>query len=237
MILLIGGLGLLFLRNIRMASILLGLGFIYYLIVATPFLSESLTRELERRYPPLTDFSQFEQDERIPVIVLGNVYTYEPGLPENSRLSNKVLARLMEGIRVYRELPEGELVTSGGKFEGTYSIAKGVADAARLYGVDESDIVMNTEPTNTCTEAKAFVERYGTGSPVVIATSATHIPRAMMLFEQVGADPIAAPTDYEFKDDPAKDDFRWKPSFKNIDRLERAIQEHIGMVWGRYTCK
>lgn len=225
-------------RKVRQGTLIIGLSLFYFLLISTPFISEPMTRDLERRYSPLTDFEQFDDDERIPVIVLGNLYGYDPDLPENSRLSNTLMARVLEGIRVYRELPDAELVTSGAAFEGTYAIAEGAARFAKKHGVEEEDIVRNTTPTNTCTEAQAFIDLYGEGSRVIIATPATHIPRAMMLFEQVGADPIAAPTDYEFKNDPAKEEeFNWKPGLNNINRLEKALKEHIGMVWGRYSCE
>jgi len=70
---------------------------------------------------------------------------------------------------------------------------------------------------------------------LLLATSASHIPRAMKIFQKAGMDPIAAPCDYTDVEKPAN---AWKtwylppmPEGRNIKNSERALYEWLGNIF------
>ena len=67
---------------------------------------------LEYRYLPLLAVEPYQEIKWI--VVLGESNTAMAGLPAISRLSKTSLARLAEGIRLYRMLPDGKILLSGG---------------------------------------------------------------------------------------------------------------------------
>ncbi len=219
--------------------------FVLWFLYANPFLSGALVDSLQNRYEVLRGEALEElraldePGDPVYVIVLGASYTPDPRLKPGQMLSETATMRLVEGIRVHRQLPGSRLVTSASGKYSNYTQAEAMRDAAVALGVDPDSIHIQTDPTNTCEEARAFVRDHGTGTRVVIATSATHMRRAMMLFEQQGALPVAAPTSFVRKQNPVEsfsfDD--WLPALDNIEGLERAIKEYAGYIWDKRQCR
>lgn len=213
---------------------------VLYLVYALPFLSHHMVERLEQWYPVYEAEAEVEVkaeaeveaevEEPLYIIVLGAGSTADPRLGYNQMLSQTVTVRLMEAIRVFQLHPEAILVTSASAVHGNLSQAEILRRTAIELGVPDHQIRVQETPTNTCEEAKAFVDAHGEGSRVIIATSAIHMRRAMMLFRQFGAEPVAAPTGYRIKDNP-NEPFRLRhflPSMYNIRLLESAIKEEVG---------
>jgi len=218
----------------RCFVLLIGLWLLYGL----PFLSYDLAERLEHRYPVLDEEALLEsglvEDSTVYIVVLGAGIEADPRLDYNQMLSAAVTMRLTEGIRVFQMIPDAMMVTSASAVHGELSQAVALRQAAIQLGVPESQIVTQDDPTNTCEEARAFVRDHGVGSRVVIATSAIHMRRAMMLFEHFGAEPIPAPTAYRVKRNPAKP-FRvrdYMPSMGNVRLLEAVVKERVGYSLG-----
>ena len=237
--------GLLLAGRRRRALQALTVLFVLWLLYANPFLSGVMVDRLQNRYPMLTGEALTElqtlakSQEPIYVVVLGSGHTPDPRLEPAQMLSDEAVIRLVEGIRVHRQLPGSRLVTSASVKYGNYTQAEAMRDAAVALGVDPGSIHIQTDPTTTCEEARAFVRDHGPGARAVIATSATHMRRAMMLFEQQGALPVAAPASFIRKKNQ-NEPFRlidWLPSLENIEDLERAIKEHTGYIWDKRQCR
>lgn len=247
-----------------MILMLLGLGFLFsgakwhtwarrcfalwlllFLVYGTPFLSDYLTDRLENRYPVM-DKAQLDElglsdGNPVYIVVLGAGHSPDPRLGYTQMLGSSVSMRLIEGVRLYHALPEGSatLVTSASAVHGTLSQAEALKGAAAELGVPSHHIKTQPSPTNTCEEARAFVDKHGSGARVIIATSALHQRRAMMLFEQQGARPFAAPTAFANKrnpDAPSPGLRYYLPSRSNVGQLERVIKEYTGYEWGKRRC-
>ncbi len=218
--------------------------FVLWLVYANPFLSGMMVDRLQNSYPVLDGGKLAElqilaeSQEPVFVIVLGSGHTPDARLKPSQMLTELATMRLVEGIRVHRQLPGSRLVTSASVEYGNYTQAEAMRDAAIALGVDPDDIDIQPDPTTTCEEARAFVRDHGPGARVVVATSATHMRRAMMLFEQQGALPVAAPTAFIRKENPDKpfSITGWMPSLENIDDLEQAIKEYVGYIWDKRQC-
>ena len=211
-----------------------------WLLYTTPFLGSLLADRLENSYPVLGlgDLEALSTDQPVYVIVMGSGHTPDPRLEPSHMLTPDGSMRLVEGIRVMRHLPGSWLVTSAASSHGDYSQAEAVRDAAISLGMPPDRIYTQSSPESTCEEARAFADRFGPGTRVIIATSATHMRRAMMLFRKHGVHPIAAPTDFAVKHYPERP-FRIKdmrPKMENLDLLEDAIKEYVGFAWDKHRC-
>jgi uncharacterized SAM-binding protein YcdF (DUF218 family) len=72
---------------------------------------------------------------------------------------------------------------------------------------------------------------------LILTTSASHLPRAMKIFQKQGLNPIAAPCDYTDSKQPKLKWDSWcqwpLPNGKNIDHSERALYEWLGNLFER----
>ena len=248
-----------------MIFMLLGLGFLFlgqkwyvwarrcfalwlmlFFVYGTPFLADHFTDRLENAYPVMNEVRlsalDFQDDDPIYIIVLGAGHSPDPRLGFTQMLGESVSIRLIEGVRLYKALPEGSarLVTSASAVHGTLSQAEALKGAAIQLGVPSHHIETQPSPTNTCEEVRAFVANHGEGARVIIATAALHQRRAMMLFELQGAEPFAAPTGFVNKrnpDAPSPGLSSYLPRPKNVKQLESVIKEYVGYEWGKRRCR
>ncbi len=72
---------------------------------------------------------------------------------------------------------------------------------------------------------------------LILTTSASHIPRAMKIFQKLGLNPIPSPCDYTYFEEPRikwENWYQWSlPSGGNIDHSERALYEWLGNIYER----
>ncbi|MFU8862216.1 MAG: ElyC/SanA/YdcF family protein [Cyclonatronaceae bacterium] len=247
-----------YLRRIKTAITAVVTAFLILLLAVTPYLPNRLITGLEDRYPVLNEemlsdwHNQLSSEisktsdttathintntPEIHIIVLGGGHSPDSWLPATNRLSSRALLRLAEGIRLYRMLPGSRLVFSGWSSSGGQSVAEVMGMAAVELGTDADRISLLTESSNTCREAQDYFSTFGTGHPLILVTSASHMPRALQLFRQTGLDPLPAPAGHYIKFSPDRRSYRFRPELTNVTKLNAAIKEHTGMVWGQWNC-
>lgn len=198
-------------------------------LFSTPFLISPLVENLEDGYPPLS-IGGLDTTIAYHIMILGAGHGYDHRLPPNSKLSHTALMRLIEGIRIHRQLPHSLLITSSGSVYGLESQASVMRDAAILLGITPSDIRMLEEPHNTETEAASYVANFGTDTPVIICTSSYHMRRAIGLFENYGLkQAIAAPTDFYIKRDQPAHWGQFLPNLSYFNMWQTVLKEYIGI--------
>ena len=103
------------------------------------------------------------------------------------------------------------------------------ADFAKALGVKEENLLINPLPKDTKEEA-LFTKTIVGEKPFVLVTSATHMPRAMMLFKSLGLNPIPAPTDFYTKEFKGY----WQlPNMNSFYVSKVAMHEYIGILWSK----
>lgn len=192
--LLVLGLVLLVLRIKKAGLGLLVLAMLTLYLASTAPVAHRLLLPLEARYPPVLLLN--EQTSISAVVVLGGGWRAHAPWSAVSKLNEGSALRLMEGIRLWRQQPDLPLVVTGAGRDEAIPIAVGYAEAAISLGVPTNRLLVLEWPTDTGQEAKAVRAALGNGAIVVLVTSASHLPRAMRHFQQVGLVPIAAPTHY-----------------------------------------
>jgi len=229
--------GLLFvllgLRKTAALSLLCSLA--VFLIFGYGLPARSRLRQLERQHPPL-QLAQMPEEQRLLikfVVVLGSGHVSDPAVPETGQLGAASLYRLIEGIRLHRELPDSWLVVSGGTSqEDPLANAVVVGRTARQLGVDGGRLVIEDRPRDTVEEAQ-LLKPLLKDAPFVLVTSAAHIGRAMKVFQEAGLKPLAAPTDFTLKDRQRLSSSSLLPSSFNLELSEQVMYEWLGSLWSR----
>jgi uncharacterized SAM-binding protein YcdF (DUF218 family) len=202
------------------------------------FVASRLLEPLESQYPPFDESQVAEltnQNQTVYVTVLGGGFTRDERFPVTSQISDVSLKRLVEGIRIHRMLPDSKLLLSGGSSFGEYSVAKVMAETAAAIGVDEKDILTETDSRDTDDHAAFLKDLIGTNN-MILVTSASHMPRAVGLLRGKGINliPAAAGHNVLEKDYIIPDDFF--PRVKHGSEFaERAFYEYLGLLWTRFT--
>lgn len=228
------GVALLFTRRHRTGRALAVIGLLLLVLPTMKPVADGLLGPLERRYPAFEEAAA--PGEVAFVAVLGGGSVWDETLPPGSRLSLAAQSRLLEGIRVQRARPGSQLVLSGWGDRQARTTAETMAEVAAALGVDRRTMVLLNEPRDTGEEARAIAALVGEES-LVLVTSASHMPRAMLLFRQLGMEPIPAPAAHAVRVSEARR--RWyrlpAPSPQNLQKSSAAIHEYLGIVWARIT--
>ncbi|WP_226962186.1 ElyC/SanA/YdcF family protein [Sulfurimonas marina] len=164
------------------------------LFFSYPPFANFLVSGLENQYPKCE-----YRDEIKYIHVLGNGHTTDKSQPISSQITNDGTKRVLEGVILHRNIPDSKIIFTG--FAGRTDTPNAIMNAKLAFalGVDENSTIVNPQPEDTREEAK-FTKTVVGEKPFVLVTSASHMPRAMMLFESLGMHPVAAPTAF-YKDD------------------------------------
>jgi uncharacterized SAM-binding protein YcdF (DUF218 family) len=203
---------------------------------STFYFPDLLNTYLEDQYPPL-NVSLLDTTRTYNIISLGGGMGYDDRLPANSLLEQVTLMRLVEGIRVHKALPGSRLITSGYSSVGRKPQAEVAREAAILIGVDDTSVFAQGKPSNTQEEANEYVATWGKEAPVIIATSAIHMPRAIYLFKSAGIkEVLAAPTHFRVKKQNPKSIYSFfKPRFLYWGEISSCLHEIVGLWYAKWV--
>jgi len=192
--------------------------------------SETLLRPLEYKYPPMTDVSTILDVKW--VVVLSGGHTPDDQLPITGQLSDASLVRLVEGVQIHRKLPKSKLVLSGGGVFSAVTEAKVMMDVAIALGMNAKDLVLESESKDTKDQARLIHKIVG-DSRFILVTSASHMPRSMVLFLKKGMHPIPAPIGHKVIKRKKITPSMFFPSAGRIEKTERAFYEYLGLAWAK----
>ncbi|RKF18446.1 hypothetical protein DBZ36_08505 [Alginatibacterium sediminis] len=183
----------------------------------------------EHKYAPLVETGELDY-----IVVLGGYHNLARGEVLTNALNDSSARRIVEALRLAQLSPNAKIVFSGGmpdKFG--LSHAQYMAKAAALLGVDPLRTRINDMTLDTADEARRFKLSYGSSNlRFALVSDASHIPRAMRLFQAQGLDPIAAPCNYK----TASNQNRWNrhafwPRASHLVNLRTAWYETLGNAW------
>ncbi len=207
--------------------VFLAVGVAFFLVTLGPF-GGLLLGPIESVHPPLSDLEEASQAGH--VVVLGGGYRAREQGPVTSELATSTTIRLNEGIRIHRALVDTTLVVSGASIYQEGSTAQAAAQLAIAMGVPAEEIAVEDRPRDTAEEAAAVYGLAGEGATIVLVTSASHMPRAVHLFERRGFEVIPAPTNHLTEESWLRSGTLW-PSAQNVRMVERALYEYLGLLW------
>lgn len=194
-------------KRYNRANVVLVTTFLLFLLVGFAPFSNMLVKPLENQYQQVETY-----DENIKYILL---------------LGGNFKTRGYEALRLYHQHENIKIITSGYGGYNPMSDAQSAALKLIDVGVPKEDILVEAKSQDTHEEA-LMMKQYVQDRPFYLVTSALHMPRAMLLFEQEGLTPIAAPTDFiEVEHLGMLKLF----NANNILITQRAMHEYIGIVY------
>ena len=146
--------------------------------------------------------------------------------------------RVVEGAALARLFPEARLWAVGGvRLRGTSP--RDVDWMRRSWmrlGVEPSRIRQVGGTGDTCENAEGMAAAFrGAPRPMLLVTSAFHMPRSIACFRAAGLEPIPYPVDYQNGPAPTVADTLSGDLGDNVDRANLALHEWAGLVYYRAT--
>lgn len=117
------------------------------------------------------------------------------------RLSDPSLRRAIEGFRIWKARPDAQLIFSGTDWSRDCNIADIAARMVASWNADTAKILQLNPVRNTREEAVLYLKNYGNDKPLILVSSAIHIPRAVRNFKSKGIKVIPAPVDFPMHHD------------------------------------
>lgn len=220
------GLFFLFAKKVKPAKIFLTLACGMLFLFAYPPFSDALIEVLEEKYP------KYDYKQSVKYIhVLGSGHNSDDSQPLSSQISEAGVKRVLEGLILHKQIEGSKLIFTGYAGDTNVTNAQMNASLAIALGVDAKNIIIFGDPKDTKEEA-VFTKSLLGNEAFILVTSASHMPRSMKLFESLGLNPIAAPTDF------FKDEYKGLLRVPNVTALQssqRAVHEYIGILWALLT--
>ena len=215
-----------FSRFQKSGKIIITVGWLMLLLLSLQPVADGLLRPIENKYPTWQGNQKVEY-----VVVLGGGYTWDANWAPSSNLINNSLPRLNEGIRLWRANPGSKMIFTGAAAKtNPVSTAEAGARVAESLGVPRSAIITLDSPKDTEEEAAAVKQAIG-DVPFLLVTSASHLPRAMVFFQQAGLHPLPAPANQLAINAPLNLWVRIIPSPAWLMHSDRAGYETLGRLW------
>lgn len=192
MLIILGGI-LLWTKKQKLAKVFLTMGVALFVLFSFDPFTEFLLDKMENKYPGFTLELIKPSDKIKHVVVLAGGYIEQPDThPLTTKLGRSTHVRVIEGIRIYREIP-GSMLVFTGKGWAQLTEAEAMKNLAVSLGVNPQDIITEKESTNTI-DHTIYLKDIIKDEKFVLVTSALHMPRSMGLFLKAGYHPIPAPT-------------------------------------------
>jgi uncharacterized SAM-binding protein YcdF (DUF218 family) len=204
---------------------------LWLLICSMTYPSILLIKHLEDKYPVIPlESSEWQKTDAI--VVLACNYYEDDELPFVSRWPNCSLQRNLHAALMYREHPmpiylAGDILGSGDE----YSQASHNKDFFVKMGVKNTDIFIIPKGINTETEVNALASILN-GKHISLVTSASHLPRAVVYFEEHNIPVLPIPVEH-FSRIVVSPVFGL-PNATILYRNERAIHEYLGLIYQKY---
>ncbi|MDP7595867.1 MAG: ElyC/SanA/YdcF family protein [Pseudomonadales bacterium] len=179
-----------FSRRQQTGKLLVTIGVLSILLFSSRFVANVLLGPLENAYPR---YQQIEgQKTPVYVVVLGGGHSANQTLRSFDQLYRSSVKRVLEGVYQSRHL-NAQLVLSGGAPYSNISNAELMADLATRVGVPKERILVENRSRDTGEQAQ-YLQSMVKDDSFLLVTEASHLPRAMRIFEKQGMKPIPQAT-------------------------------------------
>ncbi|MFA5264393.1 MAG: ElyC/SanA/YdcF family protein [Opitutaceae bacterium] len=209
--------------------------FAWLLLAGNMGFSRLLLHPLEYRYPAIPEIHSpadipAELAGCTAVVVLGSGHTENPTFAASTMLCESALGRIVEGVRIARNLPQAILITSGSGDGKQESHGLVLSRSAQSMGMDVSRIRVINSAFDTQDEAKAVKQIVKRGK-IALVTSAFHMPRALAMFRKQGLDAVPCPADFKGKPPPHTRLSNYVWDSESLFHTTLAVHEYIGYFW------
>ncbi len=199
---------------------------------STELVAHAITSSLELRYVPTT----IPQADAI--VVLGGA-TKSPQAPRTMPEVSEAGDRIIYAAKLYKQGKAAKVILSGGRIfwqDAPTSESSDMAMLMDLLGVPRDVVLEDPKSLNTRQNAeyvKQIVDREKF-KRLILVTSATHMPRAIAVFQRLDMDVVPAPTDFyttfaDQRHNPQGRLLSLLPDAENLALTTRSLKEYIGL--------
>lgn len=231
------GVALLFSRFWRQGRTLASIGVVSLLVMSFSPLGALLILPLENRFPAPTENASAPDG----VIVLGGSVDEGVSMARGRAALTDASERLTALVELSRRYPKARLVFTGGSaaLRGSpYSEAEIAKTFFAEMGIEHERVVYESRSRNTFENAVYARELVAPkpGERWLLVTSASHMPRAIGIFRQIGFPAVAFPVDYRTSGSLSNWSLR-NNAPEMLKLVDVAAHEWIGLLVYRLTGK
>ena len=218
------------LRKTAAFCILLASVLLYF--ASTPFIANNLIDPLQYQYKVLKEVPEDMQ----AIVVLAGGRT--PNAREYTNLDT-VDATSLERIRYASRLSKVHqlpvMVVGGSVYDERESVAKLMKNVLTTdFGVETTWLEEKSKNTFENAKFAKKVLKENSISKFLLVTHAYHMPRAMWCFEDVGLQPVAAPTVFYKRNTSMPEMKDYIPNVSALNKTRLAMHEYLGKLWYQY---
>jgi len=221
-------------HRLRLARISSVCALILLLIISSPLVARPLLSSLEAWYPMPHFVNNAHYDA---IVVLGGGVLEQGTLRPITDLTSYSKNRTICGVDLYQQGFADKLVLTGGNghaFKDSPKDSLQMKRWAERLGVPDRAIVTEENSRTTFENATETKRLLGPAS-ILLVSSASHLPRAVTLFEKQGFRVMPVPCDFQMQDRPEEswrrvDPFDFLPNNRAIEYTTGAVTEWAGMV-------
>ena len=192
-------------------------------------------KQLEYKCEPLHVTQELAPNAPYVVAVFGNSYIFDKSLPPEHRFHSVMSSRMFEAARVAHELQQLGIdykvavsLPIPEQFQQDFPKDFRLADARHffgLFGVPAEKVEMIADD---CRNSKDEIREFAKyNQRLIIVSSATHVPRLMILAKKCGLEAIPAPAAMDFdRNLPGT----CRPIVQNLEFLRQAAYEFLGTL-------
>ena len=206
-------------------------GFLLLLVCSMPIVERALKSGLQDQYPPV-EIS--ESPSASMIVVLGGAIAM-PSPPRLEVELHESSDRVLHAFRLYQAGKAPVIFLSAGNLFSdpeTKSEAFHISTLLQEWGIPREAIVSEGDSRTTYENAlqtqKFLQARSVSDAPVLLVTSASHMPRAMAVFKKSGINVIASTTDVSAGPGILTGIFDFLPSVGALKGVTSAWHEYLG---------
>lgn len=219
-------------RQKKIAGAIFTVTMVFYAI-STPYLSAALMRNLETAYAPPANPSG-----DVIVLLGGGSMKGTPDIDGEGGLTESSSTRLLAAARLYHRLHIPILFTGGKVLEDGASEAEIARRDLMGLGVPDRDILLETKSRTTGENAiytAAILKELGLANPLLV-TSAFHMKRSVLNFENNGVSVTPFPVGYRASSQPRDLHYIWfGPEAYALDDSVCVMREELRFLVTKMT--
>jgi uncharacterized SAM-binding protein YcdF (DUF218 family) len=207
-------------------------GFWLFLSIFSP-LPGHLLFKLERSQRTISRTNEREPSNEQSILVFASGFINDTSLHANSQLSESMLQRVVEGVRIYHQIGGEKLILSGPCRDQGGCQAEAAAVVARSLQVPSESVAIITAGHNTIEELEAYINEYGKEKKLIAVSSARHLKRIKLIADNLGLEVELSASDYEIKREAGRSN-AFQPGFKGTGYTQMFLHEWLGMWYTRW---
>ena len=223
-------------RWILVGSLIVAISIMALLVLSLPLTGQQLMEGIESRFPPLSLAASPTDTAPGAIVILGGGrYTDAAEYGEGDTVNRETLERLRYGVYLHRLTGLPILVSGGAPYGEKIPEAELMQTALkRDFQVEARWVEGKSATTYENAEFSLSILSGAGVKQVYLVTQASHMPRAVWSFENVGISTVPAPLGFSTLGKEERETLGYYPSAYGLRLSSSALRERLGLVWYKY---